>query len=50
MLYRLLNDLLALKKCCILRIEYLTSNKEIGYQALKKYNADKLNIACSFKI
>ena len=46
MLCRFSIDLFALKKCRILHIENLTSNKKIsGIKFLKKYSADYFNIA-----
>ena len=51
MLYWFSNDLFALKKCRILNIENLTSNKKIGYQAfIVKKSSDKLIVAYIFKI
>ena len=45
------NDLFALKKCCILHIENLTSNKKkFGYQAFNEHSADKLVVAYIFEI
>ena len=40
--YRFSNDLLALKKCYILHIENLKSNKKFGYQAFNDHSAEKL--------
>ena len=37
-------DPFALKKCRILRIENITSNKKIGYHALNEDTADNLRI------
>ena len=48
---RFLNDLFALKKCRILHIDNLTSNKKkFGYQAFNEHSADKLVIAYIFEI
>ena len=48
---RFSNDLFALKKCRILHIENLTSNKKkFGCQAFNKRNADKLIVAYIFEI
>ena len=45
------NDLFALKKCRILHIENLTSNKKkFGYQAFNEHSADKLVVAYIFEI
>ena len=45
------NDLFALKKCCILHIENLTSNKKkFGYQAFNEHIADKVVVEYIFKI
>ena len=46
---RFLNDLFALKKCRILHIDNLISNKKnFGYQSLNEHSADKLVIAYIF--
>ena len=48
---RFSNDIFALKKCSILHIENLTSNKTIfGYQAFNEHSADKLVVAYIFEI
>ena len=48
---RFSNDLLALYKCRILRIENLTSNrKNLRYQAFNEHSADKLIAAYIFEI
>ena len=47
---RFLNDLFALKKCRILHIDNLASNKKFGYQAFNEHSADKLVIAYIFQI
>ena len=49
MLCRFLNYIFALKKCCILHIEWLTSDKKkSGYQAFNEYSADKLKNKVDF--
>ena len=48
--HRFSNDHFTLKKCRILHIENLTSNKKNGYQPFNEHSADKLGVAFIFEI